>query len=554
MVNIKIIDTGANRYLIENDTIYLGRRYDDGAELITVEKPDVEKDSVCLLFVATLDGKIIDQFTVGNEPIAVTSNLSQYPSVKLGFSFLRADDSVKNSEPKQFFFLSAIKPVGFTPTPAQKEPLYQLLTKAFAKVTVDGKDLSFYNIFDTKVATVEVQGGGGGVNQQQSDLAEIDTTKVTFIKGKKTSNLQNDGDGESPFATEKDLSESITPFTQSIQNVDTKIDQHVKRTDNPHGVTKSQVGLGNVDNTADKDKPISNAMQSALNGKQSSLSAAQLAAANSGITGAKVSDYDNHLLNKENPHAVTKAQVGLGSVDNTADIEKPVSTKQQAELNKKLNTSGGTVTGNLVVQGDLTVSGTTKTEHAEDLAVDAPVIIVNGKKVDLATLLAGLAINKNSTETYGLVYDPATNSVKFGLGTLDDDNHFTFNLGEGLPLAIRDDSDDFTDGHIVEWNAQKNKLKDGGKKIADLLEKSTGSRQVYGTDVLGNQQMYGVAAAPSLAALQRLIAYSAVGLGTADPKVSIAVTVPTADYDAAPKKYVDDNTGIYIDTSLLAEA
>jgi hypothetical protein len=35
------------------------------------------------------------------------------------------------------------------------------------------------------------------------------------------------------------------------------------------GITKSMVGLGNVDNTADANKPISNAMQSALNGKAS---------------------------------------------------------------------------------------------------------------------------------------------------------------------------------------------------------------------------------------------------------------------------------------------
>ena len=37
------------------------------------------------------------------------------------------------------------------------------------------------------------------------------------------------------------------------------------RTDNPHAVTKSQVGLGNVDNTSDQNKPISKATQTALN-------------------------------------------------------------------------------------------------------------------------------------------------------------------------------------------------------------------------------------------------------------------------------------------------
>src|SRR5690606_32350951 len=47
--------------------------------------------------------------------------------------------------------------------------------------------------------------------------------------------------------------------------------EHTLRIDNPHSVTKAQVGLGNVDNTSDFDKPISNATQTALNGKQAKL-------------------------------------------------------------------------------------------------------------------------------------------------------------------------------------------------------------------------------------------------------------------------------------------
>jgi hypothetical protein len=42
---------------------------------------------------------------------------------------------------------------------------------------------------------------------------------------------------------------------------------HTGNTSNPHGVTKAQVGLGNVDNTADSAKPISTATQTALDGK-----------------------------------------------------------------------------------------------------------------------------------------------------------------------------------------------------------------------------------------------------------------------------------------------
>lgn len=47
---------------------------------------------------------------------------------------------------------------------------------------------------------------------------------------------------------------------------------------------------------------------------------------------------DNHIANTANPHAVTKAQVGLGNVDNTSDVNKPVSTAQAAADTAVLNT------------------------------------------------------------------------------------------------------------------------------------------------------------------------------------------------------------------------
>jgi len=52
---------------------------------------------------------------------------------------------------------------------------------------------------------------------------------------------------------------------------------HEARVDNPHSVTKEQVGLGNVDNTSDADKPISTATQVALDGKASTTSLEQAA-------------------------------------------------------------------------------------------------------------------------------------------------------------------------------------------------------------------------------------------------------------------------------------
>lgn len=45
----------------------------------------------------------------------------------------------------------------------------------------------------------------------------------------------------------------------------------------------------------------------------------------------------DHKNDKNNPHEVTKSQVGLGNVDNTSDLSKPVSTATQTELNKKVD-------------------------------------------------------------------------------------------------------------------------------------------------------------------------------------------------------------------------
>lgn len=45
---------------------------------------------------------------------------------------------------------------------------------------------------------------------------------------------------------------------------------HTGNSSNPHGVTKAQVGLGNVDNTSDADKPVSTATAAALGGKAAS--------------------------------------------------------------------------------------------------------------------------------------------------------------------------------------------------------------------------------------------------------------------------------------------
>jgi hypothetical protein len=88
---------------------------------------------------------------------------------------------------------------------------------------------------------------------------------------------------------------------------DTKISNAVA------ALTKSSVGLGNVDNTSDADKPVSTAAQTALDLKAPK--------ADPTFTGTV--------------SGVTATHVGLGNVDNTADADKPVSTATQTALDAK---------------------------------------------------------------------------------------------------------------------------------------------------------------------------------------------------------------------------
>jgi len=145
-------------------------------------------------------------------------------------------------------------------------------------------------------------------------------------------------------------------------------------------LTKADVGLANVDNTSDANKPVSTATQTALNGKEPTVTAGtsaqyyrgdktfqpltqdavpdgttnkaytaadktRLAATSGTNTGDQdLSGYvpttrtvNGHALSAD--VSITKSDVGLANADNTSDANKPVSTATQTALNLKANTA-----------------------------------------------------------------------------------------------------------------------------------------------------------------------------------------------------------------------
>ena len=151
----------------------------------------------------------------------------------------------------------------------------------------------------------------------------------------------NDGTGDKLRQALRKVNEN---FVYTMEQVALKADatalsSHIGNNTNPHSVTKAQVGLGNVENTADADKPVSTATSTAISSVSATLSA--------------------HTSSTSNPHSVTKTQVGLGNVDNTSDVTKFTNTNLTG-VPTAPTASNGTSTGQIAttsfVQNSLTAA------------------------------------------------------------------------------------------------------------------------------------------------------------------------------------------------------
>jgi hypothetical protein len=115
---------------------------------------------------------------------------------------------------------------------------------------------------------------------------------------------------------------------------------------------KNILAINNVDNTSDLNKPISTATQTALNAKENTITAGTTA---------------QYYRGDKTFQTLDKTAVGLGNVDNTSDLNKPISTATQTALDGKVNKSGDTMTGALTITG----AGMTVDSADNTLVVDA---------------------------------------------------------------------------------------------------------------------------------------------------------------------------------------
>ena len=107
-------------------------------------------------------------------------------------------------------------------------------------------------------------------------------------------------------------------------------------------LNKSDIGLDKVDNTSDSEKPISILTQMALNNKVDKVTGKGLSDENysteeknklAGIESGAQKNAVNSVSGKTGDVVLSKSDVGLNNVDNTSDMDKPVSNATQTEFN-----------------------------------------------------------------------------------------------------------------------------------------------------------------------------------------------------------------------------
>lgn len=302
------------------------------------------------------------------------------------------------------------------------------------------------------------------------------SNKVDKVTGKDLSS----NDFTSAYKSKLDgISTDSNKTEQSSTNGNIKIDGVEKTVythpagSNPHGTTKSDVGLGNVDNTNDLNKPISTATKNALDGKSNishshnTLSYISLTDATTDLNSLNCSTGSPELvlyrcattggssgiLNKptdDGPFTLlvqniryisttdyvtrqlftsvttsisyerfcntgvwsswnsiyttknkpTKADVGLGGVDNTSDVNKPVSTAMQTALNGKANSSHTHTKANITDMPTKLSQFTNDSGYITQSDVDISQNHTHSNKTILDNITQSLINNWNSAFTH----------------------------------------------------------------------------------------------------------------------------------------------------------
>lgn len=218
---------------------------------------------------------------------------------------------------------------------------------------------------DTVDRLVYIQGEGKIYFIPKGSVTPISIGSVT---------IHNDLSGRNaPDCHPESAITNLTTHLQELRDADTAIDDKADQALSKAG--EALTTANNADANATYAVNIATTFDGRLTQAESDASDAKDAATNA------VNTVNGHLTDYNNPHSVTASQVGLGNVDNTSDLDKPISTATQNALDGKVDK---TTSKNKVYATDSS-GGQTTISYSTTATNSTIVQRTSGKQVRVAT-------------------------------------------------------------------------------------------------------------------------------------------------------------------------
>lgn len=298
---------------------------------------------------------------------------------------------------------------------------YNSTTGYWKRIVDTALDATSENPVQNKVIVANLDAYKAVLSQELLEFKNSINNKVTDIENEligsdKITAASLSEIKETIEVTEKILAKSINELRGTSVSNEITINGHSLK-DGDITLTKSDIGLNNVDNTSDANKPISNLQRDALDLKVDKKTGYSLVSDTNitkldelpnnaqltsmlGQVGDRISNHEN---NTNNPHQVTAAQLGLGDFVGYTPNSLPVSSPQNEELAKKVDktttVNGHSLSGNITLtKNDINLNNVNNTAD-----IDKPVSIPQQEALDLKA--DGLIAAKALSEVVELIKD-----------------------------------------------------------------------------------------------------------------------------------------------------
>ena len=350
--------------------------------------------------------------------------------------------------------------------PASKVETAKLALKA-NDFTEDGTIAAFLNNKTDKRTGNNIVYSTDAKGEQSQLSYSADAVANTIAQRTMTGRLKAaDGTADDDLATIKQLNIVKQGNYSNITNIDLNTDNTTVEYNAASGIAVNATGTITHENRS-TEQPTTMFKVPIVAGDDIAIDKAKNEEKISIKVDGKVTKTPDSIAKRDNEGHVKTADATSDEDATSYGQHKVLRTYTDAELLKKLDRTGGTITGNLIVSGNLSVSGEASVIESTTLKVADKLIYVAKDNTSALTSLAGLITPKyDGTNDGGIVYDNS-GTAYVGDIKLDSNGNVDVNNSDLQPIATRDNYSNFTNGHKVKVEVdslQKSvKFVDGGK-------------------------------------------------------------------------------------------